>query len=239
MSSSRPTSWLSRCLNRWSVDRLPANIWCDPTEKFRSAFYGEVEISGLTTVEAKGKITEHLRRYLNDNVLRLELFDGNGNIIGRVKPRDTDRVFVDVASYNSKVYYVQGDVFNPGRLPITGNETVLDAMQHVGGPVFRDLSKAQSEVIRLSRTGVERLPVNLEAIVHGDVKTNYQLQPGDRLVIRRDPPISDQEMASQRLLLQLRTQQERIDKLEDKFDRILEKLDALAKPDKPSTPSAK
>ena len=50
-----------------------------------------------------------------------------------VEPRDTDRVFVDVTAYNSKVYYVQGDVAQPGRLPITGNETVLDAINYAGG----------------------------------------------------------------------------------------------------------
>ena len=41
----------------------------------------------------------------------------------RVEPRDTDRVFVDVTAYNSKVYYTQGEVFTTGRLPITGRES--------------------------------------------------------------------------------------------------------------------
>jgi polysaccharide biosynthesis/export protein len=36
---------------------------------------------------------------------------------------------VDVAAYNSKGYYVQGDVLVPGRLPFTGQETVLDAIR--------------------------------------------------------------------------------------------------------------
>ena len=41
----------------------------------------------------------------------------------RVEPRDSDRVFVDITAYNSKVYYTQGEVFTPGRLPITGRES--------------------------------------------------------------------------------------------------------------------
>ena len=48
-------------------------------------------------------------------------------------PRQSGRVFVDVTAFNSKVYYVEGDVAAPGRLPITGNETVLDALNYAGG----------------------------------------------------------------------------------------------------------
>ena len=51
----------------------------------------------------------------------------------RSSREDSNRVFVDVTSYNSKVYYVQGDVGVPGQLPITGNETVLDAINYAGG----------------------------------------------------------------------------------------------------------
>ncbi len=50
-----------------------------------------------------------------------------------IDPVDTVRVFVDFASYNSKIYYVQGDVGSPGRLPFTGKETVLDALNYAGG----------------------------------------------------------------------------------------------------------
>ena len=51
-------------------------------------------------------------------------------------PRNRDRVFVDITAYNSKNYYVLGDVAVPGRLPFTGNETVMDALQFAGG-LFR------------------------------------------------------------------------------------------------------
>ena len=37
----------------------------------------------------------------------------------------TDRVFVDVTAYNSKNYFVAGDVAIPGRLPYTGNRPCL------------------------------------------------------------------------------------------------------------------
>ena len=95
-----------------------------------------------------------------------------------------------MTSYNSKVYYVQGDVLQPGRLPVTGNETVLDAINYAGGL----LPSAAPQNIRLVRPAPpgacceQVLPVNYAAIINaGDTTTNYQLLPGDRLVVYRDP----------------------------------------------------
>ena len=50
-----------------------------------------------------------------------------------VEPKDSNRVFVDVTAYNSKNYFIQGDVAAPGKLPWTANETVLDALNYAGG----------------------------------------------------------------------------------------------------------
>jgi polysaccharide export outer membrane protein len=83
-----------------------------------------------------------------------------------------------------------GDVNAPGRMPITGNETVLDAINYAGGlsPVA---SVPNIRLVRPAPPGAcceQVLPVNYEAIVNvGDVTTNYQLMPGDRLVVYRDP----------------------------------------------------
>jgi polysaccharide biosynthesis/export protein len=99
-------------------------------------------------------------------------------------------VFVDITSFNSKVYYVQGDVGVPGRLPITGNETVLDAINYAGG-LIPTASTVNIRLVRPAPPGAcceQLLPVNLAAIVNaGDSTTNYQLMPGDRLVVYRDP----------------------------------------------------
>src|SRR6202041_3044009 len=107
-----------------------------------------------------------------------------------IQPSDSDRVFVDVSSFNSKVYYVQGDVGVPGRLPITGNETVLDAINYAGG-LIPTASSVNIRLVRPAPPGAcceQTLPVNLAAIINaGDPTTNYQLMPGDRLMVYRDP----------------------------------------------------
>jgi polysaccharide biosynthesis/export protein len=173
-----------------------------PDGKISLGFYGEVYVAGLTISEAKEKVIYHLRKYLSDEGLGLlEMEEGTDGISQPKvdkdgKPllikdfKDCDRVFLDVTAYNSKNYYVLGDVAAPGRLPVTGNETVLDAIEFAGGL----LPTAASQNIRLVRPAPpgacceQILPVNLAAIMSGgDSTTNYQLMPGDRVVVYRDP----------------------------------------------------
>jgi len=105
-----------------------------------------------------------------------------------VLPEKSATVFVDVTAYNTKNYYVLGDAAVTGRFPWTGNETVLDALQFAGG----FLSSAEPKDIRLVRPGRGGKPaktykVNLAAIQEkGDVMSNYQIFPGDRLIVGRN-----------------------------------------------------
>ncbi|WP_165249631.1 polysaccharide biosynthesis/export family protein [Paludisphaera soli] len=161
-----------------------------PDGKITLGFYGEVYVAGLTIPEVKEKIVLHLRKYLSDELLGLFEEDPKTGKPIPIDPKDTDRVFVDVTAYNSKNYYVLGDVGAPGKLPITGNETVLDAIQYAGGL----LPTAAPQNIRLVRPAPpgacceQLLPVNIAAITSGgDPATNYQLMPGDRVVVYRDP----------------------------------------------------
>src|SRR5262249_287826 len=91
------------------------------------------------------------------------------------------------------VYYIITDQAGYGqgiaRLPVTGNETVLDALAALGGVP----SVASMKKIWIARPvpddvhGEQILFVDYEAIAkHGQTKTNYQLLPGDRLYIHSD-----------------------------------------------------
>jgi len=105
-----------------------------------------------------------------------------------IPPEKSPTVFVDVTAYNTKIYYVTGDVQTTGRYPWTGNETVFDALQYAGGLV----STAEPKDIRLVRPARGGKPakvykVDLAAIQDkGDVASNYQLFPGDRLIVGRN-----------------------------------------------------
>lgn len=132
--------------------------------------YGSVYVTGLTLTEVRDAVEKHLSEFLQD-----------------------PEVSVDVFAYNSKVFYVISDGGGSGeshiRLPITGNETVLDAISQIGG-----LSGVSSTKIWIARPTpacencAQVLPVDWPAIVrYGKTDTNYQLMPGDRLFIESDP----------------------------------------------------
>ena len=102
---------------------------------------------------------------------------------------------MDVYAYNSKVYYVitQGAGLGDGvfRFPITGNETVLDAISQING-----LQQVSSTKIWVARPTdepgkVQNLPVNWQQITAGaNACTNYQILPGDRVFIQEDKLIA-------------------------------------------------
>ncbi|MCA9135978.1 MAG: polysaccharide biosynthesis/export family protein [Planctomycetales bacterium] len=84
-------------------------------------------------------------------------------------------------------YYVIGEVNSPGAYPLTGNETVLDAIMEAGGLTARasacDLLLARPTDPCSCRI---TLPVCYRAITQlGDTTTNYHLKPGDRIFVSR------------------------------------------------------
>jgi polysaccharide export outer membrane protein len=145
-----------------------------PDGKVNLGTYGLVRVCGMTTSQAKQAIEAHLRQYLQD-----------------------PEVSVDVMSFNSKLYYVIFDGGGAGqqvyRLPVTGNETVLDAIGQVNGlsPVS---SKHHLWVARPAPSDCgppQVLPVDWVGIAtRGVTDTNYQLFPGDRIYVQADPLIT-------------------------------------------------
>ena len=135
--------------------------------------YGQVYVAGMPLEEAKAAIEEQLSKKL-----------------------DNPQVSVSVFAYNSKVYYVitqgAGSGDQVSRLPITGNETVLDAIAQIGA-----LSRLSSKNIWIARpapggSGCDvTLPVDWDDIAAGAATaTNYQILPGDRIFIAENKMIA-------------------------------------------------
>jgi protein involved in polysaccharide export with SLBB domain len=163
-------------------------------------FYGDVEVAGLTIPEVKERIVLHLRKYLSDELLDLvetnpetgEPKSDNSGQPRTIDAKKCDRVFVDVTAYNSRFYYVEGEIASPDRFPFTGGERVLDVIHFAGGLLpWADQGKIQ--LIRSFPKGspVQVLPINYQEIAMGtDSSTNYDILPFDRIVVPRDPSIS-------------------------------------------------
>jgi RNA polymerase sigma factor (sigma-70 family) len=167
-----------------------------PDGKISLGYYGDVYVAGLSIPEIKAKIIEHLRKFINDETLGLIERDKNNKLVVDpttsqprfTDPKDSNRVFVDVTLYNSKVYYIQGAVVEQSRLPVTGHETVLDAIYFAGG--LTPAADHARVVLYRPRTNGQgpplAMPVNIDQVLMGDdMSTNYQIRPGDRLVIPR------------------------------------------------------
>ena len=136
--------------------------------------FGCVNVTGLTLSQAKCEIERHLSRWLLDPL-----------------------VSVSISGYNSKVYYVITDGAGFGqqvyRFPITGNETVLDAISQVGGlPAVSSKRHIWLARPTPAQAGCyEILPVNWETITQAaSTETNYQIFPGDRIYVKADPFIT-------------------------------------------------
>jgi polysaccharide biosynthesis/export protein len=140
--------------------------------------YGSVYVAGMTLAQAKQAIEEQLSKSLQQ-----------------------PEISIDVFSYNSKWYYVIFDGAGYGqqviRLPITGKETVLDAVSMVYGltPVS---SKHHIWVARPNsidscgdKDNAQVLPVDWLAIARcGSTETNYQLLPNDRVYVQANSLIT-------------------------------------------------
>jgi polysaccharide biosynthesis/export protein len=133
--------------------------------------YGSVAVAGLTLDAAKAAVERQLSRHL-------------------LKPE----VSIDIAGYNSKVFYVITDNAGYGeavyRLPLTGNDTVLDALSQTFG-LPPTASKKRIWVARPvpADSGCEQiLPVDWCAITQrGLTDSNYQILPGDRIYVQSQP----------------------------------------------------
>lgn len=135
--------------------------------------YGSVFVDNMSIPQAKATIEAHLSQFL-------------------VNPE----ISLSVSGFNSKVFFivfegagVTGDQII--RLPMQAKTTVLDALGQLNGLPFQVSSK-RIQVVRpapSSACGSELvLPVNYKDIVLcGKTETNYQLYPGDRLVVRAAP----------------------------------------------------
>lgn len=153
---------------------------------------GQQQINGEHLVGPDGNVT--LGEYGLISVVGLTVEEVAAHIEARLSTRfDNPQVAVSVYSYNSRFYYViaQGAGFGDQafRFPITGNETVLDAITQING--LTEVSSSKMWIARATSGKHRILPVDWQGVSSlGSADTNYQLLPGDRLYIAQDELIA-------------------------------------------------
>jgi polysaccharide export outer membrane protein len=151
-----------------SPDLSQTNLVVQADGNLDLGFAGDVYVSGLTLAQVEQKIAYQLN-----------------TIPGSKPPRGGYQVSVRLVNGSqSKSFYVLGTVTTQGKFPITGNETVLDAILAAG---LR--SNSLPEKAYLVRPHPAGGPDQILAIDwcgirdRGDTLTNYQIFPGDRIVV--------------------------------------------------------
>ncbi|MFO0852603.1 MAG: polysaccharide biosynthesis/export family protein, partial [Gemmataceae bacterium] len=138
--------------------------------------YGAVKVAGLTKAEAINAITKQVAATVTPDV-----------------PVKSLSYVIGVSAFNSKKYYVISDHTGDDAayaFPVTGSETVLDALSNIPG-----LPVKNGNQVWVARRGPQSeqpeqiLPVDWIGISRdGITATNYQLFPGDRVYVRTSRP---------------------------------------------------
>jgi protein involved in polysaccharide export with SLBB domain len=138
----------------------------EPDGRIYLGHYGSVYVAGHTISEAQVAIRRVLAKRIKD-----------------------PEVSVDLFATNSKVYYIihrqQNGAAAVEEVPITGNETVLDAIAQIGGLAMSDA--VEICVSRPAPNGIgaaKNLAVEWAELATGaSTATNYTLLPSDRVII--------------------------------------------------------
>lgn len=135
-------------------------------------FNGEVYVTGLTIQEVERKIAQHL-----------------APLAAQKKVKEPVQVSVRLVNgTQTKQYYVIGTVSTQGSFPLTGSETVLDAILRAGLRSNSLPDKAYLARPHPAGGPDTVLRIDWERIKMGDTFTNYQLLPGDRIVVPGGKP---------------------------------------------------
>lgn len=137
-------------------------------------FDGDVYVAGLTLGQAEWKIAQHLAHRAR---------------VRRVDLKDPIEVSVTLADNSeSKVYYVIGSVATQGQFPHRGGETVLQAILRAG--LRSNSLPEKSYLVRPQPVGHPPLILRIDWVgikERGDTATNYQVLPGDRIIVPGGP----------------------------------------------------
>ncbi|TWT50866.1 SLBB domain protein [Rubripirellula amarantea] len=163
--------------------RLPGDQTVQQDGTIELGSYGRIQVAGLSAEDIQGRVGEMVSRY---EIAKRQTQIGLASYSGAPSNESADYgVTVRVVNQDSAMFYVMGEVNAPGSYPLVGYETVLDALIAAGGLSDR----ANDHKIILTRPqhgGQPRviLPVCYQQVLQlGDVSTNYQLKPGDRIYV--------------------------------------------------------
>lgn len=148
----------------WKNPDLSVEVPVRPDGKISVPLVGDVEVGGKLPSEVSGIIKKKLSVYVRKPRVTVIIAEiGSGKYLSRVR--------------------VTGAVVDPQSFSYQQGMTVLDAVLEAGG-VNKFASANKTMLYRKQGAKSQVLPVKLKNILtKGDLRTNYQLRPGDVLTI--------------------------------------------------------
>ncbi len=151
--------------------------------------YGRLQVAGMSVEEIQNQvqaaITNQETKKLQTKIALASHREGRANAVADELEATDFGVTVRLVNKDSGLYYVMGEVNAPGSYPLVGHETVLDAIIAAGG--LSDRCNDHKIILTRPQTGDQPrtiVPVCYQQILQlGDVTTNYQLLPGDRIYV--------------------------------------------------------
>lgn len=148
----------------WKNPDLSVTVPVRPDGRISMPLAGEIEAGGKTPAEVVRLITDRLSTYIRDPQVAVILTELRSHqFLSRVR--------------------VSGAVRTPGSMPYRQGMTVLDLVLEAGG--LNDFASGnRAKLYRNSGEGMVAIPVDLADILHhGNVTTNYAIEPGDILTV--------------------------------------------------------
>ena len=140
----------------WREPDLSGPVGVRPDGKISLPLVGEIQAGGLTP----DQLAEKLKQAFSKDLTNPE-------------------VMVQVATVNSKKYFITGEVNRPGSYPLVLPTTILEAIAIAGG--FRDWAVKKSILIL---RGPKRYRFNYTEVVKGkNLTQNVLLENGDHIIV--------------------------------------------------------
>jgi protein involved in polysaccharide export with SLBB domain len=197
-------------LNRWLseqvVDVPPATYRVAPPDKLKITATGIKELDQTSvTLRTDGKITLNL---LGDlyvaGMSPSEISQEIAGRLGRFYNKESVYVSVEVTAFESKKYYVFGQVFAPGVKSYTGRDTIVKVLAEA--QLNEDAWPQKVCLIRPSENTDVRQKVTIDLkqmYMDGKVDQNYLLEEGD-LVYIPPSPLAEFRLKFERLMAPIR-----------------------------------
>lgn len=145
----------------WGEDQLNSDVRVLPDGSISFPLAGRVNVKGKTTTQVERSLAARLKKYIPEAQVSVIVSSPDGNRI-----------------------YVLGQVKKPGAVVMpNASMTVTQALSMAGG-LDRFARENKIKILRNTGEGQIQAQVRYQDIISGeDLTTNYQLMPGDTIVV--------------------------------------------------------